>query len=424
MPAAFFRTTICLLLALPFAMPQAIQAAPAGDSVKLGLNYPSSGRYKEQGLAQARGALLAIEELNAGSGILGRPVELLTANSASKPDKAVENVDALAAQHVSMLFGGSSSAVAIAAGKQAAKHDLLYFGTLTYANETTGAEGHKHMFRETYNAHMAAKALASYLNDSLQGKKLFYLTADYSWGWSTEESLRTFTKTTDTSAHPSVRVTYPRPRDGDMRTALEAARDSGADVLMLVQFGDDMALALHAAQQMGLKDKMTIIVPNLTLGMAKSAGSGIMEGVIGAVPWCWQVPYRYDYPQGKAFVEAFVTKYGAYPSSSAASAYNIVYQFKAAAERAGSLNTGKLIKALEGHRYSSLKDEQEWRAFDHQNVQSVYVVRSRPRNEILQSNLHEDFFEILARLPGNEAAQSLSEWQAERRAAGKQLALE
>ena len=92
--------------------------------------------------------------------------------------------------------------------------------------------------------------------------------------------------------------------------------------------------------------------------------------------------------------------------------------------RAGSLNTGKLIKALEGHRYSSLKDEQEWRAFDHQNVQSVYVVRSRPRNEILQSNLHEDFFEILARLPGNEAAQSLSEWQAERRAAGKQLALE
>ncbi len=52
------------------------------------------------------------------------------------------------------------------------------------------------------------------------------------------------------------------------------------------------------------------------------------------------------------------------------------------------------------------------------------MVRSRPRNQILQSNLHEDLFEILARLPGNEAAQSLSEWQAECRTAGKQRGLE
>ncbi len=165
----------------------------------------------------------------------------------------------------------------IGAGKQAAKHDSLYFGTLTYANETTDAEGHKYMFRETYNAHVAARALASYLNDSLQGKKLFYLTADYSRGWSPEESLRTVTRTSDTRAHPGVRVTYPHPRGGDMRTALEAARDSGADVLMLVPFGDDMALALNAAQQMELKDKMTIIVPNLSQ-------VSLMEGVIEPGP--------------------------------------------------------------------------------------------------------------------------------------------
>lgn len=398
--------------------------AQAAEPIKLGLNYPSTGRYKEQGLAQARGALLAVEEINASGGILKRPVELLTANSASKPDKAVGNVKELAAQGVSMLFGGSSSAVAIAAGQEAAKHDLLYFGTLTYANETTGAQGHKYMFRETYNAHMAAKALAAYLNESLKDKKLFYITADYSWGWSTEDSLRAFTNTEDKGVHSGVLTAYPRPRDSDFKDALQQAEASGADVLMLVQFGDDMAMALKVAQQMGLKDKMTIIVPNLTLGMARSAGSGIMEGVIGAVPWCWRVPYEYDFAGGKAFVEAFVERFNTYPSSSAASAYSIVYQFKDAAERSRSLDTAKLIKALENHSYTHLKDAQQWRAMDHQNVQSVYVVRSRPRNDVLKSDLHEDFFEILLQLPGEQAVQTAEEWALERKSVGKSLALE
>jgi branched-chain amino acid transport system substrate-binding protein len=398
--------------------------AQAAEPIKLGLNYPSTGRYKEQGLAQARGALLAVEEINASGGILKRPVELLTANSASKPDKAVDNVKELAAQGVSMLFGGSSSAVAIAAGQEAAKHNLLYFGTLTYANETTGAQGHKYMFRETYNAHMAAKALAAYLNESLKDKKLFYITADYSWGWSTEDSLRAFTNTEDKGVHPGVLTAYPRPRDSDFKDALQQAEASGADVLMLVQFGDDMAMALKVAQQMGLKDKMTIIVPNLTLGMARSAGSGIMEGVIGAVPWCWRVPYEYDFAGGKAFVEAFVARFNTYPSSSAASAYSIVYQFKEAAERSRSLDTAKLINALENHRYTHLKDTQQWRAMDHQNVQSVYVVRSRPRNDVLKSDLHEDFFEILLQLPGEQAVQTAEEWALDRKSVGKSLALE
>lgn len=422
MLSTVIRTTATLFCLTGLMLP--VQAAPAGESIKLGLNYPATGRYKEEGIAQAQGALLAIEEINAAGGVQGRPLELLTANTASDPAKAVDNVKALAAQGVSMLFGGSSSAVAVAAGKEAARQNLLYFGTLTYANETTGADGHRHMFRETYNAHMAAKALAAYLNDQLQGKKLFYMTADYNWGWSTEQSLRTFTNTTDILKHPGTLVAYPRPRENDMRSALDEAVKSGADVLVLIQFGDDMALALRTVHSMGLKDRMTIIVPNLTLAMAKTAGSGIMEGVIGAVPWSWQVPYRYDHARGKAFVETFVQRNGGYPTSSAASAYSIVYQFKEAAERARSLDTAKLIKALEGHRYSLLKDEQEWRALDHQNVQSVYVVRSRAREEILQSHLHEDFFEILLRLNGNDAVQTADEWRAERKTAGAPLTLQ
>ena len=403
--------TASLMIAAPF-----VQAA---ETIKLGLNYPSTGRYKQQGIMQARGALLAIEEINANGGVLGKPLELLTANTASKPDKAVANVKTLTKQGAAMLFGGVSSSVAIAAGKEAAQQKRIYFGTLTYANGTTGVEGHRHMFRESYNAWMASKALGRYLSDELQGKKLFYITADYSWGWSTEESLRTFTDTMDAAQNPGVKVRFPRPRESDFVTALEAAQASGADVLMLIQFGDDMAHALRVAQRMNIKDKMTIIVPNLTLGMAKAAGAGIMEGVIGAVPWSWQVPYQYDYASGKTFVEAFLKKFEAHPSSAAASAYSIVYQFKDAAERAGSTQTNKLIKALEGHRYIGVKDEQQWRKLDHQNIQSVYVVKSKPRREILKSHLHEDFFEVLMKLPADEAARTQEEWLLARKTAGK-----
>lgn len=417
-----------LMLSLAFGVIAALaptsHAQPSGEAIKLGLNYPATGRYQQEGIAQAQGALMAIAEINASNGILGRPVELLTANSASDPVRAVDNVNSLAQQGAAMLFGGASSAVAVAASKAAAQRDLLYFGTLTYANETTGADGHRHMFRETYNAHMAAKALARYLNEAEADKTYFYLTADYNWGWSTESSLRTFTNTADTSRHQGALVTFPRPRESDMQAALEQARASKADVLVLIQFGDDMAMALTVARRMGLHETMTIVVPNLTLNMAKKAGSGIMEGVIGAAPWVWQVPYRYGFTRGQQFVEAYVARYGHYPSSSAASAYSIVYQFKAAAERAQSLDTSKLIAALEGHRYTLLKDEQEWRAFDHQNVQSVYVIRSRPRLDILQTHLHEDYFDILLQLPANEATPTRVEWEAQRRSANQPLSLQ
>ena len=67
--------------------------AQAAEPITLGLNYPRTGSYKEEGVAQMRGALLAIEELNANGGVLGRPLRLSSLDTASRPEKAVRNVD-------------------------------------------------------------------------------------------------------------------------------------------------------------------------------------------------------------------------------------------------------------------------------------------------------------------------------------------
>jgi ABC-type branched-subunit amino acid transport system substrate-binding protein len=158
--------------------------------------------------------------------------------------------------------------------------------------------------------------------------------------------------------------------------------------------------------------------------MVEQAGPGLMQGVIGTEPWTWRVPALEKSARGEAFVEAFKTRYEMYPSSSAASAYSIVQQWADAATRARSLDSEALIKALEGHSYTLLKDEQQWRTFDHQNLQTVYAVKVKPRDEVLKDPLKQDYFEIVDRLDASSALPNLAEWQAERRAGDQPLTLQ
>ena len=261
--------------------------AAQAQVVKIGLNYPKTGPYSVQGLAQLRAAEMAADEINQSGGILGRKIQLIVRDSKSKADLAKRNVEELIDKEgCEMIFGGSASSVAIAGGKAAKSRGKLYFGTLTYSNATTGVEAHKYMFRECYNAWMGAKVLSEYLKEHYSGKRYFYITADYTWGWTTEASIRKFSRSLDKKRHKRVLTPFPGAKGEDFRKALDKARSSRAEVLVLVLFGKDMANALKLATNMGLKKKMDIVVPNLTLGMAESAGAKAMEGVVGALPWC------------------------------------------------------------------------------------------------------------------------------------------
>ncbi|MEZ5357424.1 MAG: substrate-binding protein [Candidatus Zixiibacteriota bacterium] len=393
-----------------------------GETVKVGLNYPATGPYSVQGKDQLQAAKMAVEEINASGGILGKQVELVIRDSKSNVDATRQNVTELIDNEgVVMVFGGSSSAVAIAAGNICQEKGVPFFGTLTYSNATTGEDGHRYTFRECYNAWMAAKAIGDYLKTNFAGKKYMYITSDYTWGWSTEASVRKMTGTEDEAMHKGVLTPLGTT---DYSKQLSLAKMVKPDVLVLVLFGMDMTNAIRQATTMGLKNECQIVVPNLTLGMAEGGGPKVMEGVIGAVPWCWQVPYKYNYARGKKFVEDYAAKYERYPSSSGASAYTIMYEYKGAAERAKSLNGAKIVAALEGHTYQLLKDEQVWRDFDHQSIQTVYAVMCKPQTKVLQDKYHLDYFEIISSMSGPLAAQTREEWEAVRLANNKPKTLE
>jgi branched-chain amino acid transport system substrate-binding protein len=389
--------------------------AAAQDPIVVGLLRPSTGSYKDMGFSEGLGAQMAVDEINASGGILGRPVRLLMEDSRSDPEHSRQMVQKMVNQEgVSLIFGGVSSAVAIAASAEAAKFKVPYIAVMSYANETTGTRGHKYVFRESHNAWMTSKALAEHLKDKLEGKRMFYITADYSWGHSSESTMREFSQTDDVKLHQGKLVTFPNPSKKELNDALDEFLASEAEVLVATLTGKDLTKAMAIAQMKDIHKTKMIVVPGLTLDTVRVTGYAALENAYSAIPWCWQVPFEFGFEKGKSFVENFTARYQRKPSSPAASAYSTVYQFKGAAERGGSLLADSIIDQLEGHSYVSLKDMQTWRGLDHQNVQSVYVVKVRDRATIMKNRKEEDYFEILNAVDGEQLVRTEREWKTER----------
>ncbi len=392
------------------------------EEVRIGFNYPQTGPYAAEGLSQYHGALLAANEINARGGILNRMVRLVIRDSGSHVSKSRTNIRRLIEdENVRMVFGGASSDVAIVACELCQEKWIPFFGTLTYSPTITGEEAHRACFRESYNSWMAARLLSNYLNENLKEGRYYYITVDYTWGWSTESAIRKLTDTLDHGMHPVSRMPMGTT---NFIEPLRAAETAQADVIIMTLAGKDIVTALRQATVMGLKDRMQIVVPNMMRDSLARAGSEAIEGVIGTMPWVWQVPYRYQYPRGIEFVEQYKKGFNDVPTSSAASAYTILYEYKAAVERAGSFDGPAVIRALEGHSYRIVKDTQKWRAFDHQSIQTAYLVRGLKAEKNNAPETTPKYIEILNSMPGDQSARSHDEWLSVRRRAGRPPVLE
>ena len=113
------------------------------EPIKIGLSYPRTGNYKAEGLELHRGALMAVAAINGSGGLLGRPVQLLTRNSASRAQNAQANVERFAPQGAQMVFGGATSEEAIAAGQRARHLGLLNFCTRSNASAAPNRLGQR-----------------------------------------------------------------------------------------------------------------------------------------------------------------------------------------------------------------------------------------------------------------------------------------
>ena len=393
----FFAINVLVLMVLICFLILPCSSRGATDAeVLIGLNIPLTGPYALQGKDQLKAYKLAQEQINARGGILGRKIRYLYADSKSNPKVSVENVKKFIAQNVDMVTGGSSSGVAIAVSRLCQKEKKLFLATLTYSNDVTGKDAHRYTFRETYNAWMAAKALATYLNEKFSGMRYFYITADYTWGWTTRDSIKKFTKT-ESAPDKLVPLGSSRPLYGK---AIKEALKAGTDVLVLVLFGRDMIYAMQECLEIGCQNQVRqIVVPNLELHMAIGKNPPYTADVIGAVPWYWEIPYLYGFERGKRFVEDYKKRWGKMPGSGGATAYTNIMLYKWAVERTRSFDPKKIIPTLENFSFTLLKDRETIRGYDHQTLQTVYLVRGKSKCKNMW-----DVFEVLRSFPADFVA--------------------
>jgi ABC-type branched-subunit amino acid transport system substrate-binding protein len=365
---------------------------PTGDTVVLGLNLPLTGAYAEEGADEQKAYELAVQHLNGegdgglinvltpsalkGNGILGKKVEFVTSDSQTLSDVARAGATRMIERDGAiMITGGSSSGEAIAVQSLCQEMGVIFMAGLTHSNDTTGKDKRRYGFRHFFNAHQSGVALppiiaAEYGTD----RRAYHLTADYTWGWTQQESIKNATEALGWETAETVLTPVGA---GDFSQYLTPILNSGADVLILNHYGNDMVNSLTQAVQFGMRDRQAngkqfeIVVPLFSELMAKGAGENI-KGIYGTSNWHWNL----QDPGSIAFTKSFGAAYGSPPSQAAHTCYVQTLLYADAVERAGTFYPPAVIAALEGFEFDNMGNGPTlYRAEDHQCMKSVLVVQ-------------------------------------------------
>lgn len=389
---------------------------PAGSEVPavfVGLSVPRTGTYAASGEDLIKGYELAIEHLNNGSdlmskispnikkGVLGKQVKYGIADSEAKPNTAVQNFARFINDDEALVVTGSvSSAEAVANNKFAEREKVLYLPGISGSNDTTGKDCVRYSFRECFYAETAANAIVPVIIKNLgRDKKVAFLTPDYTYGHTVHQSVAKAMKAggwTELTNQLSPLGTT------DFSSYLLNVANSGADVLININFGRDAVLSIKQAKDFGILNNMTLVIPYNTPFLAKDVGADVMQGVFAATDYWWTVEDRF--PLAKQFNDAFKAKYNSYPEWGANCGYMQLAMWADAIERAKSFYPPDVIKAYEaGYTVQSTVGPVHFRPEDHQLVRPVVIQRGKKPGEMRNP---EDFYEVVEVVPGAPLMQS------------------
>jgi ABC-type branched-subunit amino acid transport system substrate-binding protein len=389
-------------------------AGSSGSSVFIGITVPRTGTYAVQGEDELKGYQLAIEHINSGDpllrkispktkkGVLGKEVKFGVADSEANPNTAVQEQSRFISENKAVLLTGStSSAVAVALNKLAQREHVLYVAGISGSNDTTGKDCVRYGFRQCFYGQTAAAAIGPQLIKSMgKNKKAAYLTPDYTYGHTVQESMQDFL---GKNAGWTMVTNQVAPLGApDYSTYLLNIANSGAEVLINVNWGHDAVLSIKQAQQFGILAKQKLVIPYQVPFIAKEVGAQITEGVYAATDFWWTLEDKY--PLAKMFVESFQKKFGYRPEWGANNSYMEFALWADAVERAGTFYPPAVIKSYEaGNKTESTVGEVYFRGADHQLVRPVIIVRGKKPANMKNP---EDFWQVVDIIPGEGLMQA------------------
>jgi branched-chain amino acid transport system substrate-binding protein len=369
----------------------------------VGVVSPASGNYADHGMMERLGMQMAAEEFKE-KGILGRPVKLVVEDDETDPQVAARKARRLIeVDKIKYLTGGVSSSVAVSVGEVAQRYGALYVATNQNSDTLTAQYGRRSVFMVPPDMAMMLRTIAPYLVEKV-GKKWYFLTHDYEWGWSgTKWAKVILQKSGGTDLGESKIPLNTR----DFSAFLLKVRAAKPDALVISVGGVDLAALMEQMYEFGIYKETTVVMTLINLEDLWAVGPGKMEGI-----YCMEWYHEVDAPGVKEFVARYKKRWpGTFipvPTANTLNGYIGVRELLRGIERAGKDDVTAVIKAMEGHESKdSLKhDPLLIRDWDHKFVWASYVVRSKKPAEMKD---RADFAQVIQWTPGKDTARTKAE---------------
>lgn len=318
----------------------------AQETIKVANIQELSGTGATAGTNFKNGVELAIKEINASGGILGRKIESAISDTQSNPGVAKAMATKAVDNGVVTVFGPGFSGSMIVSMSETRKAETPNF-TGAEATAIT-AQGNPYVFRTSFSQVNAMPKLARYVAANLKAKTVAVIFGNNDFGKGGRDA---FIKSAEANGIKIVADISTEPGQVDWSAPVLKAKQSNADAVFVYTNEEESARALRELRKQGWTKPIlgeTVLPSQKVIELAGESANGVLAHVGLTV----DAPI----PTMRAFRAKFEREYKYIPDHNGIKGYTSVYMFKAGVEKAGKVDRVAIAKALHGLTISAAKE--------------------------------------------------------------------
>jgi branched-chain amino acid transport system substrate-binding protein len=340
----------------------------AADPILVGYVGDLSGACGPYSDTNLKATTIAVDEINAAGGLLGRKVELKVRDSKTNPEEATkQSREAFVVDKVDLLTGSCSSAVMLADAAVAKEYKKLFWNSIGTTHRANIDFANEYVYQSLANAVMEGRALAEYAATQKSWKKIATIGLDYEWPRMTIDSFVKRLK----ELRPDVQVTnsvWPKLGESNFSSYIPVLLNDNPDVVFGVMFGSASTNFIRQGKTYGMFDRTKVFTYASTYLMM-ALGNDVPEGVYG---WT-RSPFYAKSPAMNAFVAKYQAAHKDFPYDEAIAGYDTMIQMGEAIKRANSLEPAKLVDALSSMEFSGVRGPVKVRKLDITAYAPTYI---------------------------------------------------